>query len=753
MFTVVNHPHEFEYRRNVGEPRPEIINHREQETKRWSEKMRNEENTYKHLKKHRDSLLESELMYKKTIKELEKEKAELIKIYEPTYNENKVLKSVLEHGPDAVKMKKLQKARKELGEEVEALKDENKKLTEQMQEIIKKNAKARDIVLEKSWKDVLADSKKKKEKNGKNHTQWPFPSKEVDRNKNTIEKDSMNEDDVYDLQLDNVEKEIQILLNNVKYIKKQKEKLDYAISMGKGAVVRNSVLENAIHDKLDEDLNTFKGKLKNAKRKHDDIKQKMEQKEKDVTERRIEGEENAEKKPLTERTEVLDKTKSYKTSETQTDGQTGLKHDGSANSPNELKSHKKRYNKPQSDRAIQTDFPKTEQVRKANKEVNRAIQTDFPKNEQVRKANKETNRAIQTDFPKTEQVRKANKETYLDQYENKKMKLREAKEMSSQKVSSRKVRTEYAKKLVVRRGASPNRLEITYRDPVDSCQVKDTKQDKKNVPVKRTQAVHSNDRDKFDERLPVLTKAKNSNTRTNLINARPKSEGDDYLSNQQNISDYKDMIMIPETDVVRMLKHSYSKKPRNNFEKSKIKSRSNIDVRRTEPFSKHIAKKNVPASLPATSRYSNEPVLEETHSWKIESNLLNYADNQMNSVKPVKEFKLVVPMQNNFVHFKDELGNEEMDKRDESAYDEVLVDLKNQHRQSAQDVYQEFERTVQTFREYKDTAREKNKRQQNKSGLFPSIVSQDHIRFTSDSRQVTGRELRQLLENRRVGHT
>lgn len=780
MFTIVKHPQVQYLPRDASEPRPEIINHRnDPDSKRWSEKLRNEEITYKHLKLHRDELLESEIRYKKTIKQLEKEKEELVKVYEPTYDENKVLKSLLEHGPDAVKMKKLRKAEKELGEEVDALKNENKRLAEEMQDLIKKHAPARDELLEKNWKNVLAESKKTIEKNEEKVTQGPFPGKDNEKSKSVSQKRSMREEDEYDLQLDTVEKEIQILLNNVRHIKKQKENLDYASLMRKGAIVRNSVLGNAINEKLDEELTKFKTELDTAKSKHDNIKEQFEQKAISHAEIKKDAVDNSDRKTSSEKTMIIDQCKTYTTRETQTE-------------------------EPPETKISESDG--------FSKKVKR---------KRMRKSN--ANVAVQTDFPNIINLKTINQEKYIEQYENKKSQIIEANLNMTGKVSSTRMRKNYAKKLVVRleenpsqdeksnnvpkhisrilldkidetprRGERPLNVQKEKDKPFVAREVENTERvekstikqqrtfrsDAKNidelpnrveksvnnlkrgkykqisdkdvayeaetVPKKSNKDESNTKRKSSDERLPKLKNTNMSDARRDFPKSKVKSKSVEHLNKLQDVSDYENMIMNPRTDIMniktnninskgnmaRMPKSRFERKPNDGFRQSRVKSKSSAEIRLVPTHSKPSAKKHrIPVNLPLDDKSS--VVSSPISSWKSESDLPIFPESDTDSVKPSKDFRLTVKRKNNYVHLRGVLDDDESDeKRDESAYDKVLHDLNNQQKESAREVYQDFNKTVHKFREYKSSSREKQKLKNTRYGIQPNILPQAPLTFS-----------------------
>lgn len=767
MFTIVRKPQIIDNRRSVEEPHPEIINHRDekQQSQKWTRKMKMEEATYKNLRKHRDELLESEMIYKKTIKELEKEKAEIIQIYEPTYQENKVLKSLLQHGPDAVKIKKLQKDRKELKEEVEKLHDENNKLTEAMSEIMKKHTMARDYVLEKNWHEILTSNKTNKRE--MKIPQGPFlveEDKNENKDRSLHENEDLHNQDIYDLELDSVEKEIQIILNNVKFLKKQKRKIDYAVMVGKSAIVKNSALEKAIYDKLDDDLNAFKGNAKRAKKKQEVLKQKLAENEKDLKSREIVANDVHKNEIKYETFGETDEIKSYNTNGTQTDVIAEQKNV----SPTFSISHKK----------------------SVNKSKNRAVQTESSQLGDVSISNSERN-------------------TYLDQYEKKKMQLKEVIRTESKTTSSKKIALEYAKKLTVRKQESKKDIiknvnaadysmqrsedkEHKTKNSYYDSSLKDTsrfsKTKKSNVPSdeyadklverknkifpyeneiadrvprglensasqgktaieskmdsiqrKRNKPVYSNFRDLLSER-GNFTKISHKRSRLSDSRIKSRSVGDLNADLKQ---DYRDKIMLPGIDTLKQVPVDQGRTSVNTSRKEQVKSlRHNSDVKVTGSLTDIAFKRDkVVSSLPAKGRR-----IKDEHVWKSESDLHAFVENEEDENRPVKEFKCWIPQKDAYVHFRGEFQSDKIQHRDESAYDEVLFDLDRQHKLEGQDVYQEFQKTVKNFKEYKESIRETQKNRIIESGFFPSIVPHAPVKFTTDARNVSGKEILHLMK-------
>ena len=276
MYTTINRSEVEEHERKPGEPLPVIIDHRKGD--KWKYRTRKEQLPYDTLKKHRDNLMESELKYKKTIRELEKERDELVVTYETAYQENKQLKSILEHGPDAAKLKQLNKDKKEQKGLIEQLQDENKELGDRLKKLekIEKLTDPGNLMIERNWKAALDKVRKMREEEEAVPTQGPFSGDKLFKKKRVAIDDAKIELDTYDLQLDSIQKETQILLNKVKQLKREKEQIDYSMIMGKGHVTRNAVIANAISEKLNRDLNKYAIRLEKLKLKHKGAKRYVE---------------------------------------------------------------------------------------------------------------------------------------------------------------------------------------------------------------------------------------------------------------------------------------------------------------------------------------------------------------------------------------------------------------------------------------------------------------------------------------------
>lgn len=87
---------------------------------------------YENVKAERDALKESEAVYRRKVVSLEQDAENLLKSYQDIYEENKVLRSKLEHGPDALKIKKIRNEIKKQKEKLESIHSENGLLKEEI---------------------------------------------------------------------------------------------------------------------------------------------------------------------------------------------------------------------------------------------------------------------------------------------------------------------------------------------------------------------------------------------------------------------------------------------------------------------------------------------------------------------------------------------------------------------------------------------------------------------------------------------
>ncbi|XP_052791069.1 girdin-like [Mya arenaria] len=89
-------------------------------------------NAYEAVKAERDSLKESETLYKRKVLAVEEDAENLLKSYQGIYAENKVLRSKIEHGPDASRIKTFRGEIKRLEEKVTSVRSENAMLTDEI---------------------------------------------------------------------------------------------------------------------------------------------------------------------------------------------------------------------------------------------------------------------------------------------------------------------------------------------------------------------------------------------------------------------------------------------------------------------------------------------------------------------------------------------------------------------------------------------------------------------------------------------
>ena len=263
MFTVV--PRESEV---THPPKTEIIDHNvpaKLQTPTWKKGKHSGNIPYDTLKEQRDKLIEAEKKYRARIKELEGENAELSKTYEATYQENKMLKGIIQHGPDASKVKELMKVKKEQKGTIDRLEEENEILNKRLNEI-EEVYNARGQTAESTWNELLAKLKQKRPRGEKVPTQGPF-SGHTQANAVTVYNQKKDMDE-FDRHLDNLEKETQILLNKIRQLQNEKGQIGSAIDKEKGYITRNAAMNNALNEKLNRDLNQFALKLEKMKLKH-----------------------------------------------------------------------------------------------------------------------------------------------------------------------------------------------------------------------------------------------------------------------------------------------------------------------------------------------------------------------------------------------------------------------------------------------------------------------------------------------------
>ncbi|KAL4239517.1 hypothetical protein ACF0H5_000331 [Mactra antiquata] len=265
MFTTVSRSKIEAHRFEPGQPIPEIIDHRLTGPRdgRWSTGQPEGHKTYESIKQQLEASIASEKELKKRVKELEADNGKLLEVYEATNTENTILKSHMKHGPHAKKIKQLEKYVKDLNDELEAKKEENLLLLDRMKDLEKLGIQMKDLYVEKNWYTALEKAKKRREEKDANiGTQGPF--KEGNHKKKRmkhVNEEMFESQDSRDLMIDNLEKETLILLNKIRLFKQNKEEIDYAHFIDKGALTRNKVIKDAINDKLDRDLENFANRL------------------------------------------------------------------------------------------------------------------------------------------------------------------------------------------------------------------------------------------------------------------------------------------------------------------------------------------------------------------------------------------------------------------------------------------------------------------------------------------------------------
>ncbi|KAH3692250.1 hypothetical protein DPMN_191606 [Dreissena polymorpha] len=264
MFTVIPKPEIIDHARQPGEPVVEVIDNSgdKQVIKGWSEEPSQDDLTYKQLKKHRDALLEADLVNKKRLKDLEREKSELVKLYEPTYQENKALKSHITHGPEVAKIKQLQMEKKLLKEEVFRLSEDNKVLVEQMKDAMQKSKKVRDSIYDKAWRDALERASRRKEGKEKDVIRT---NKKESENKDVLSEPEPIAEDELDKRLNEMEKKLKTVQDNLKRLKQEKKKI-YAFQKNNHER-KPTIIQDAVEAKLENDLDKFTTSIDEVEKK------------------------------------------------------------------------------------------------------------------------------------------------------------------------------------------------------------------------------------------------------------------------------------------------------------------------------------------------------------------------------------------------------------------------------------------------------------------------------------------------------
>lgn len=99
---------------------------------------------YEAVKSERDALKESEAVYKKKVVELELDAENLLKSYQDIYAENKVLRSKVENGPEASRIRQFKTEIKKSEDKISVIKSENELLKEEVYRLQKQANKFSD---------------------------------------------------------------------------------------------------------------------------------------------------------------------------------------------------------------------------------------------------------------------------------------------------------------------------------------------------------------------------------------------------------------------------------------------------------------------------------------------------------------------------------------------------------------------------------------------------------------------------------
>ncbi|KAL4239516.1 hypothetical protein ACF0H5_000330 [Mactra antiquata] len=771
MYTVIKARSVGKQPQSSGQPRPEVIDHRrgEQGIQRgtsWVENI-----PYKTLKYQRDALLESEIVYKKQLKDLQKDKDDLLKVYEPTCEENKYLRSIIKHGPDAVKLKKLSKAKRDLEFELDRLKAENKRLSGQMKTLqTAANSQTRDELLERQWQTILTSQSKAE-------------LKEVE--KTSKDETNNNDDDLYDLQLDTVKKSIQILLNNVTQLQREKKKVDYALTTRKGAIVGNESLHKAIKERLDKDLEKFKDHVTAAENKTSELQEKftnhekrMDENIKDIDQQKQQQneldthqqnqQEHHEKeqlqqqekqsstlpKPQLTRMETTIVKSRFATVETQTD----MPQDNYLSS-NETKTrgYKKKKRPSVESRAIQTEAPD-----KAEKDASPPKPVKSYKSA-VKKTTSETVSKTQRRLEYAEKLitnrSSDGKADIVQEYDvakpentsrvkgtpsvNNKSESNQTKTSEMlEKETDGKQQHNLSKKVV----NGPHAKDETNNLRNEQTKSKETKIKSKSIESKSI--VDESENGKYKN---VSTKGKNNNknTRTQGRDTRVKSKSVERTVESSEKDDFRDKIIdkltLPKITSSRFIKPSHDPSNRSDHLQSLPDIRK-PDTNKVARVVRQIGKSN--GNKPK-QRPRSASTIEESRSYSdsgIYYSKVGRSDTPLYN-GAVPEFEYVVQNEKGNIRYKGKpVSDYTQSAPREDAYNEVLYDLMNQQRHEKTNVVHEFNKTLETQRDTRQPMRTMEKRSPSidEDSLASQSLHSSHLLFNTRGKDVSETEMKVL---------
>ena len=229
--------------------------------------------TYETVKSERDALKESDKYYKRRIETLEAENRELLKSYQGLYDENKLLITKLENGPDAQRIRGFREEIKRLEEKVEKLQSQNHLYENELQ------------ATKKEYNTSIEDKKRVHE------------AMKIERQLNTDKMDKIEKENKekaeqnekldkqiqeYEMRIKNYEEESEGLLNRYKDIKAENIKLETKFKKQKNLLedeLRETKLNNT---DMAKEIIMLKSKLTKLESEYNSVKIDLEAASKQV---------------------------------------------------------------------------------------------------------------------------------------------------------------------------------------------------------------------------------------------------------------------------------------------------------------------------------------------------------------------------------------------------------------------------------------------------------------------------------------
>ena len=212
---------------------------------------------------------------KKAKEDAEAKEKLLLHEYESVIKENKALKGTLKHGPNAVRMKELERDKDLLKEEVFKLSEDKKILVQQLKETMANSSYARDKLFDKNWK-VALEKAKQKNKSGPKLATKTEESQKKDNSQDQIAEDPVPESQENRIvDIEKFDKEIENMWRNLRKLKYEKETIEKALKQNGTLQRQPTVLEDVLDQKVDNDLEKLKERLKNGNAKLEHVKHEV----------------------------------------------------------------------------------------------------------------------------------------------------------------------------------------------------------------------------------------------------------------------------------------------------------------------------------------------------------------------------------------------------------------------------------------------------------------------------------------------